>query len=173
MEDKVINNFKASDLIKQLNLTPHPEGGYFREIYRADEKIPGSALPNRYGADRHFSTSIYFLLTHEAPSLFHQIKSDENLYFHFGSLLTVHMFCPDGSYQRVRLGLAKTGESRFQLSIPRGTMFASEVESPDGFTLIGCNVAPGFEFEDFAMGERSELVEKYPEQRALIERLTP
>jgi len=160
-------------IIKHFNLAPHPEGGYFRELYRSEEKLPASTLPERYRDPRTFATSIYFLLKSGEPSLFHKLQSNELFYFHCGSPLTAHCLHKDGEYQKHVLGKTNLHDLCFQIIIPHGTWFAAEVEELNSFSLIGCMVAPGFEFDDFEMGKRADLIEKYPEQRTLIERLTP
>jgi len=159
-------------IIKHFNLAPHPEGGYFRELYRSEEDLPASALPERYGSQRTFATSIYFLLKSGEPSRFHKLQSNELFYFHCGSPLTFHCLHEDGEYRKHVLGKNNLEDLCFQILIPRDTWFAAEVEEPESFSLIGCMVAPGFEFDDFELGTAQDLVPRYPEYRALIERLT-
>lgn len=162
----------AADYIQALELQPHPEGGWFRETYRAPETIPGSGLPERFAGARSFSTAIYFLLSTETFSRFHRIRSDELWHFYAGSPLTVHVLDPDGDCRSLHLGQNPAAGETFQALVPAGCWFAAEVTAPDGFALVGCTVAPGFDFADFELARRAELVAEYPDQRELISRLT-
>ncbi len=158
----------ANSWIKYLRLTKHPEGGYFREVYRAAESVPRAGLPARYGARRTFSTSIYFLLKGSEVSRFHRLKSDEVWHFYAGDSLTIHVIDRRGRYKRFRLG----GSHAFQCIVPHGDWFGATVDGNKGFALAGCTVAPGFDFVDFEMAKRSELVRLCPKKKRLIERLT-
>lgn len=162
----------AADYIQALDLQPHPEGGWYRESYRAPELIPPEGLPERFVGARSFATAIYFLLTAETFSALHRLKSDELWHFYAGSPLTVHCIEPDGTHRRLLLGddIAR-GES-FQVLVPAGCWFGARVEAEGGFSLVGCTVAPGFDFTDFEMGDRAELQRRYPQHRDLIEALT-
>lgn len=157
--------------IEQLDLQPHPEGGWYREVYRAAESISASALPARFAGDRCFCTSIYFLLAGEHFSALHRIKQDELWHFYAGDGLTVHSIDPAGEYRAQRLGAHPERGELFQYMVPAGGWFGANVE-PDGYALVGCTVAPGFDFADFEMAERAALIAEFPEHRAIIERLT-
>ncbi len=161
----------ADDWIARLNLERHPEGGWYREVYRSPEIIPAEALPRRFAGTHPFSTSIYFLLRGNDVSTLHRIKADEVWHFYLGSGLTVHSIAPDGSLSSVTLG----ADGPFQTVVPAGHWFGATVHatSADAFALVGCTVAPGFMFEDFELGTRADLVAQFPQHRALIERLTP
>jgi predicted cupin superfamily sugar epimerase len=78
-------------LIEFYQLLPHPEGGYYKEIYRSTEMIKANALPERFGGDRSLSTAIYFLLEKGNLSAFHRIKSDECWHFYLGNPLSVYV----------------------------------------------------------------------------------
>ena len=158
--------------ITKLALQPHPEGGYFREIYRSAERIPATALPTRYRGPRHFSTSIYFLLAATQISTLHRLASDEQWHFYDGSALLLAMIAPDGTSRQVRLGQRATAGEQFQAVIPAGTWMGARLARHRGYALIGCTVAPGFEFKDFATGQRSDLLEQFPRHRKLITALT-
>ena len=158
--------------ITKLALQPHPEGGYFREIYRATEQISAAALPTRYQGPRTFSTSIYFLLAGTQISTLHRLASDEQWHFYDGSALLLAMIAPDGTSKEVRLGRRATAGEQFQAVIPAGTWMGAQLASHRGYALIGCTVAPGFEFQDFAAGRRSDLLERFPQHRKLITALT-
>lgn len=158
-------------LISQLGLVRHPEGGWFREIYRADEDICAAALPQRYGGDRSICTSIYFLLEQGDFSALHRIKSDELWHFYYGSPLTIHVILPDGSYQALHLGPDLEAGEQFQGMVPGGSWFGAELKG-EGFGLVGCTVAPGFDFADFELADRDALMELYPEYAGLLSRMT-
>ena len=163
---------EVDKLVHGLGLLPHPEGGWYRETYRSDETIPISSLPMRFSGDRNVATAIYFLLTATTFSALHRIKSDELWHFYAGSTLLIHVFTPDGGYHFVRLGSNLDSGESFQVLVPQGCWFGAEVEVNDGFALVGCTVAPGFDFADFELAERTSLQQQYPQHQALIKRLT-
>lgn len=165
-------NFDACRWIESLGLVPHPEGGHFREVYRSADRLPAAGLPARYGADRCAATSIYFLLEGAAISRLHRLRSDEIWYHHAGGVLLLSMILPDGTCHGIRLGADPAGGATPQAVIPRGAWFGARLESESEFALVGCAVAPGFEFADFELGTRRQLIALYPEYRATIEDLT-
>jgi uncharacterized protein len=158
--------------IEKLNLIPHPEGGYYRETYRSELSIPREALPPDFTGARLASTAIYFLLESENFSAFHRLRSDELWHFYGGSAITIHVIGPDGGGSEIQLGPDAEAGEVFQSVVKAGHWFASSVRDPQSFALAGCTVAPGFDFADFDLGKRSELIESYPQHRKLIERLT-
>jgi len=162
----------ATYWIKKLALQPHPEGGYFREIYRSTVNIPAAALPARYRGPRSCSTSIYYLLAGMQISTLHRLKSDEQWHFYDGGALLLAMITPDGTSREVRLGGNPTHGEQVQAVIPAGTWMGARLASHRGHALIGCTVAPGFEFQDFETGQRSDLLKKFPQHRKLILALT-
>lgn len=158
--------------IEKLKLQPHPEGGYFRETYRSGEIIIKNALPERFNGDRVLSTCIYFLLDNEKYSAFHAIQQDEIWHFYEGSALTIHIFNPNGAYTSAKLGRdIEAGES-FQAVVRAGSWFAAAVNDTQAFSLVGCSVAPGFDFADFKMADRRHLIKLYPDHRDLIQKYT-
>jgi predicted cupin superfamily sugar epimerase len=163
----------AEERIRAFRLMPHPEGGFYRETYRAGEGSAAAALPKRYGGPRRFSTAIYFLLRRGDVSRLHRLRSDEVWHFYEGASLRLHIFHQDGRYASVLLGRAAGRTARFQCVVPRGSWFGAEVIGPGSYALAGCTIAPGFEFADFELGGRDALVRRYPRHRRLIERLTP
>jgi len=156
--------------IHHLGLSPHPEGGYYRVTYKSDLTIVRSALPSSYQGDRSASTAIYFLLDEGNFSAFHRIASDEVWHFYAGSSLVVYVIDPEGNYSELHLG-SDEGEE-FQAVVKAGCWFASRVRDAAGFALVGCTVAPGFDFADFELGVRWELIRAFPAHRKLIEELT-
>ena len=163
----------AQHWIERLDLQPHPEGGYYRETYRAPFMLPQSVLPG-YRGDRAASTAIYFLLEENQFSAFHRIRSDEMWHFYAGSALIVHVITPASEYREFLLGSNTERREEFQAVVPAGCWFGSSLRdtSDDSYALVGCTVSPGFDFADFEMARRTELLAHYPQHRAIIERLT-
>lgn len=163
----------AEDLIVRLGLKKHPEGGYYRETYRSEELLTAENLPERFsGGERSFSTAIYFLLAGEDFSALHRIMSDEVWHFYAGGTLAIHVLDQKGQYVRHRLGTACVGEVSFQTVVKAGCWFGASLETPETFALVGCTVSPGFDFRDFELADRGELLRMFPEQEKLIARLT-
>ena len=160
----------AQQWIQRLQLQPHPEGGWYRHTYRAPLTLPHAALPGRAG-DRAASTAIYFLLADDQFSAFHRLRSDEVWHFYAGSELIVHVI-EHGTYSEILLGNDMQAGQQFQAVVPSGCWFGSSLRHPDTYALVGCTVAPGFDFADFEMAKRAELIAHYPQHRAMIERLT-
>jgi predicted cupin superfamily sugar epimerase len=154
---------QLQQLINELELQAHPEGGYYKETYRSAQTLDGQ--------DRHLLTSIYFLLTAENASRFHRIKSDELWYFHAGSPLIVHTLSKRGHEQH-HLGLDLSKGQQPFLWIPKDTIFGSTILNDEGYSLVSCAVAPGFDFRDFELFERAELLEVFSEYREIVERLS-
>ena len=161
---------KAQKYIKQLQLKKHPEGGYFREVYRSGERILPTHLPKRYKSLRNFSTSIYFLLEGNQFSSFHLLQSDELWHFYDGSAVQLYTINQRGNLSVKKLG--RDQERELQLTIEKQNWFAAEIEDKKSFALFGCTVSPGFEFDDFELGKRDDLIKKFPQHSALIKRLT-
>ncbi len=158
--------------IQALSLQPHPEGGHYRETYRSNEKVPAASLPSRFTEDHTFSTAIYFLLRGNTFSAFHKIKQDEMWHFYDGEPLTIHSIAPDATYATHTLGLDLEKGEAPQITIPAGHYFAAAVNKKDSFTLTGCTVAPGFEFADFIMPNKNELLEMFPKHAQVITQFT-
>lgn len=149
----------AQAWIKKLKLKPHPEGGWYREIYRSGLEVSTPA------GMRSAGTAIYFLLSAQEVSHFHRLAFDEIWHFYAGGPLSLHLLSP-ASEQRLSLG----PEQPVQV-VPAGSWFAASLDAPQDYALVGCTMAPGFAFEDFKLAEKSHLLGLYPDSRALIERL--
>jgi uncharacterized protein len=158
--------------IEKLELEAHPEGGYFRQTYRSGLSIAKQALPSGFSGARAVSTAIYFLLEGENFSAFHRLPSDEMWHFYVGSELLVQVIAGDGQYSRIRLGNDPEVGQVLQAVVKAGCWFASGVAHRKSFALVGCTVAPGFDFADFEMAKRAELIQVYPQHRGLIEQFT-
>jgi|WetSurMetagenome_2_1015567.scaffolds.fasta_scaffold174551_2 uncharacterized protein len=149
--------------IEKLNLQPHPEGGWFKEIYRSSEIYQKKYLPERYSSDRNISTSIYYLLEKNDKSNFHRIQSDELWHFYTGNSAIEILFIIEGKIQKKLLGPDFNKEQRFQILIPQNTWFAAHLVNKSGYALIGCTVSPGFDFDDFELGQRDNLLKLFPD----------
>jgi predicted cupin superfamily sugar epimerase len=158
--------------IDKLGLIPHPEGGYYRETYRSTVSIAKEALPSQFTGPRLVSTAIYFLLEGKNFSAFHRLRSDELWHFYVGSPLVVHVIEESGLHSEISLGSNPDAGETLQAVVKANCWLASRVRDPGTFALAGCTVAPGFDFEDFELGKRSELVKLYPQHRKLVEQLT-
>ncbi|MFW7402511.1 cupin domain-containing protein [Vagococcus fluvialis] len=150
--------------IKELNLEAHPEGGFYLRTEESEETI---TCQNK---TRKLYTSIYFVLTEESPSHFHQLTADEIWYYHYGEPLTVHCIYEDGTYEAVKVGKDTQKGERLHFNVPAGTIFGSTVEKD--YSLVSCVVVPGFDFEDFKLFTKEELLKDYPEHEEIITRLT-
>jgi len=156
----------AATWIDRLGLAPHPEGGYFREVYRSGFRLDGS------DRSRSVATSIYYLLESGEVSHLHRIRSDEVWNFHTGCGLAIHVFGSGERYVVLPLGTDIEAGELPQRVVPAGCWFGATTAGPGEFSLVGCTVAPGFEFRDFELADRASLVQKFPTQRAIIESLT-
>lgn len=158
----------SDNLISLLSLMPHPEGGHFKETYRSEHRV------NR-GEDevsRSASTAIYYLLRGNERSTWHRIRSDEMWHFYDGAPLRIYILEPGGGLSVLRLANPLRHEgTNFQALVPAGRWFAAECEEPEGYSLVGCTVAPGFEFDEFEIGDESLLGKDWPEHSELIARL--
>lgn len=164
--------YSLDQLIRALDLQPHPEGGYYRETYRSDELIPHACLPSRFQGDRHYGTAIYYLLPAGAVSRLHRIASDEVWHFYMGGPFTVVELKPDGSSAHVVLGPDLASGQRLQHVVKARTWFGAYPNAGTNYALVGCTVAPGFDFADFEIARREQLTAQYPGEEATIERLT-
>lgn len=163
----------ANFWVEKLGLIAHPEGGYFKETYRADGAIK---IGPPFSGERSYSTAIYFLLKRGQVSKLHRIKSDEMWHFYSGSSVTISAIESDGSLKKYLLGPDYEKGERFQVMIKAGAWFGASVNAVQGdklaYSLVGCTVAPGFAFEDFEMGDRGKLLGEYPKLKEVIEVLT-
>jgi hypothetical protein len=159
------------EIIQLLKLIPHPEGGYYREVYRSDEIVKKESLPIRYNGNRSVSTSIYYMLVGEQVSRFHRLKSDEIWHFYLGSQLIIHILDHKSGYEKITVGNDLNNGELPQLIIQKEKYFSAEVSDKNSFSLIGCTVAPGFDFNDFEFGQEEKLINSFPEYAELIKRL--
>lgn len=163
----------AAYWVEKYQMQAHPEGGYFAETYRSAEQIPHAALPVRFGGDRAFSTAIYFLLEGHHFSALHRIEGDEVWHFYAGDPLEVYVIdAESGALEIIRLGKNPDAGEVFQAVVPAGAWFGSKPAEGATYSLVGCTVAPGFDFAGFELAERNRMLAEFPQHRAVIEKLT-
>jgi predicted cupin superfamily sugar epimerase len=160
----------ATNWIAHLQLQPHPEGGFYKETYRADGLVTIDAQP--HALLRNYCTAIYFLLQNDNFSAFHKISSDEVWHYYAGDTLELFEIDPDGILRRTLIGNNIAEGAVPQYVVPAGNWFASRVLGQQGYVLTGCTVSPGFDFQDFEMPERQTLIHQYPQHQAIITELT-
>ena len=147
----------ADDVIRLLELQPHAvEGGFFRETYRSPH-----------------STAIYFLLQPGHVSELHVLPGDEIYHFYLGSPIRMLQLWPDGSGKEVLIGSDLAAGEVLQLVVPGGVWQGSRLAGDDGFALVGCTMAPGFEYSGYRNATRAELTAKWPAFAEQIAKLTP
>jgi predicted cupin superfamily sugar epimerase len=160
------------ELVGALALAPHPEGGYFRETYRAAEEL--TSLPPRFAGSRSVSTAIYYLLAEHAFSALHRIRSDEVWHFYLGDPLALTVISDAGELRTIVLGTDLAAGHVPQTVVEAGAWFGARLEAPapGRFALVGCTVAPGFSFDDFELADRDALVARFPRHAVTIRGLT-
>jgi len=163
---------EVKKIISQLYLKPHPEGGYFRETYRSNGLINENNLRNQFSGNRNYSTAIYFLLTSNIFSAFHCINQDEVWHFYKGSPIKLHIISSKGIYSNVIIGSDLLNGQLPQYVVAAKDWFAAEVINHESYALVGCTVAPGFDFNDFKLASRTELISKFPQHEQIITKFT-
>jgi uncharacterized protein len=141
----------AERFIRELALVPHPEGGYFRETYRA----PLDVLSPAHSGPRSAYTAIYFLLANHQYSAWHRVASDESWFFHAGCDIDIYGLLPQTGELVTKTIGAVCGQ--FECTIAAGQWFAAKPKDPDAYGLVSCVVGPGFAFEDFVLATREDL----------------
>lgn len=167
-------------IIKKLNLQEHPyEGGNFRETYRSSDLVSynESLMTNQdiylKKKLRPASSLIYYLLNKDQFSPIHRVKSDEIWHFYLGSPLIIYILGDKQYPTIVKLGNnLEDDNSCLHYVIRKNLWFCAEVENKESFSLVGCTVSPGFDFEDFELGKKSELLILYPQLESIIERFS-
>ncbi len=159
-------------LVKELELLPHPEGGYYKETYRSEGKIAHTCLSSDFSGDRNMATGIYFLIETGNFSALHKIKSDETWHFYYGDALEVIEIDEKGNLIITQIGSDILKGETFQYTVKANTWFGSRVCNNGNFSLVGCTVYPGFDFNDFELGKRHDLVQLFPQHETIITQLT-
>lgn len=160
----------GNNWIEHLQLLPHPEGGYYKETYRSEGFLKVDASP--HGHLRNYCTGIYFLLADDNFSAFHRIASDEMWHYYAGHTLELFELDENGILIRTLIGNDISAGAVPQYVVAAGRWFASRVLGQQGFVLTGCTVSPGFDFNDFEMADRDNLIKEYPQHTAVITALT-
>ena len=151
--------------IDKLNLQKHPEGGWFKEVYRSEMKAPENVLTPNFGGVRNLATSIYYLLENKDFSAWHKIKSDEIWHYYTGNSTIEILSIENNGIIKRRLGPNPDNGASFQVVIPSNTWFAARLLSEEGFALAGCTVSPGFHFSDFILADES-LINEFPDLKS-------
>ncbi|MBO6631910.1 MAG: cupin domain-containing protein, partial [Psychroserpens sp.] len=154
--------YSVTELVKQLALEPHPEGGYFKETYRSNGVIPEDSLPSVFEGERNYATGIYYLLQSGDFSAFHKIHQDEMWHFYMGETLEITMISPEGEFSRIQLGQDLSNGEVVQFTVPKDYWFAAKVKKSNSYAFVGCTVAPGFDFRDFELADRDALIAQFP-----------
>ena len=159
---------RAQQLIYRLGLIPHPERGFYAETYRAPARVDRVGLTG----ERSASTAIYFLVTDDQPvTSLHRLQSDEVFHLYEGGPLDILRLRAAGTCDVARLGLNLDAGERPQVVVPAGTWFGTALAAGASHCLVGCTVAPGFEFADFELADGPELEATYPEAAEWIRRM--
>nr|KJB54501.1 hypothetical protein B456_009G036500 [Gossypium raimondii] len=158
----------ASEIATKLNLASHPEGGFFSETFRdSSVMLSTSQLPPQYKVDRAVSTSIYFLLPAGSVSHLHRIPCAETWHFYLGEPLTKVQYTVPPN---VWFGAFPTKD--FNISTDGAVTKNDPRDAESHYSLVGCTCAPAFQFQDFELAKRSELVTRFPKHEHLISLLT-
>jgi hypothetical protein len=163
----------AEEIRKYLKLQPHPaEGGYFAETYRSEHLLAPNALPAGYPGARSVSTAIYYLLTPDSFSAMHRLRGDEIFHFYLGDPVELLQINANGAGEVVILGQDIVSGMKLQHVVPGDALQGSRLRAGGKYALLGTTVAPGFDYQDFEIGEREELVAKFPEWSKMLAALT-
>lgn len=161
----------ADDVIRLLELAPHPEGGAFAEVFRSTLTVQSET----HAGPRRASTAIYFLLKTADFSALHRVRSDEVWHHYAGDPLELHLL-NESEHRIVRLGKDLAGGERPFAVVPanqwQAARVAPEPAGAHGFALCGCTVAPGFEFKDFELPSRAEVLKALPRHETWVRELT-
>src|SRR6266536_1875213 len=161
------------EIRRHLKLRPHPaEGGYFVETYRSEHLLAADALPAGYPGPRAISTAIYYLLTPDSFSAMHRLRGDEIFHFYLGDPVELLQIAADGRGEVFILGQDIVAGMRLQHVVPGGTWQGSRLRAGGKYALLGTTVAPGFDFQDFEIGNREELAAEFAQCGEIIRQLT-
>jgi predicted cupin superfamily sugar epimerase len=157
----------ADEIMEKLGLTPHPEGGFYRETYRSRHIIEAGGRGKRAAA-----TAVLFLVTAESFSAMHRLASDEIYHFHAGDPLEMLILPQQGPALTRLLGPDPAAGMEPQVLVPAGAWQGSRVKPGGRWTLFGTTMSPGFAFEDFEPGRRQDLEKLFPDMGVMIAALT-
>jgi uncharacterized protein len=167
-----LQSSNIDNLVKILKLEPHPEGGYYKESYRSQGIIGFNDPTSNFSGERNYCTAIYYMLTTDTFSAFHRIKQDEIWHYYDGLPIQIHEIKSNGDYLITTLGREVVKGEQPQFVVPAGSWFGVSIVGDNGYALLGCTVAPGFDYTDFELADRANLISEFPHHAEIITRLT-
>ena len=164
----------ADDVIRILNLKPLPaEGGFYRETYRGPiVNAPATIFGIKSASPRVTSTAIYYLIRPESFSALHKISSDEIFHFYAGDPVEMVQITSSGELRKITMGTDLQSGQEPQVCVPKNIWQGLKLQQGGAWALLGTTVAPGFEFEDFVLGQREIMLQEYPQHKDVIFRYT-
>ncbi len=163
----------ADYFVEKLRMKPHPEGGYYREVYQNPLTISESCLPSSFDGKRKLASTIYFLLEQDQVSQLHWLRSDEVWFFHHGSVLDIHLIDQSGNHSIKKLGLDPGKGEYPQILVPADMIFGARPVDKNGFTLVSTMVSPAFEFRDFELYKTEDVCKRFPHLRSALSKIFP
>ena len=165
----------ASDIIEQLQLEPlRDEGGFFRRVFTHPIRVDAPALPNGFEWSRELTTGIYYLITEDSFSALHRLQATETFHYHAGDALDMLLLQEDGPCRWAHIGIDITSDQEPFVVVPGGTWQGTRLSANavHGWTLLSVIVSPGFDWEDFQLGDRKVLSNRFPDWANEIAALT-
>lgn len=164
---------EAKFFVDLFNLQPHPEGGYYVQLFESNHVVTSTDMTRYEHQNRRAGTSIYYLLNRSDFSAWHRLKSDEIWHYYKGSDVIIYLIDRENNLRSYQLGdPGKDSKASFQISIPSDTWFSAELVDKESYGLVGCTVSPGFQFADFELGDRDLLLQQFPQHESFITKLT-
>ena len=163
---------EAAAIIAHYGMQPHPEGGHYVRTYQSAGIISVNTQGNTFEEDRHFSTAILYLLRAGEKSRLHRIRQDELWHFYLGGPLRLITISPQGKLTEIRLGRDILAGQSLQYPVPGGYWFGAMPMDDTVYSLVGCTVAPGFDFADFELARTARLKRTFPHLTHVIEEFT-
>ena len=169
---KKMNSNPADLIIEKYRLQPHPEGGFYSRTYQSTGLIPKISLPVEFTGDRFFSTAIMYLLKENDFSALHRLRQDEIWHFYLGGAMRLVMISPDGKFSEIIMGQNMAAGDIVQALVPAGCWFGAKPTEGAVFSFVGCTLSPGFDFADFELAKRAEILAQFPELETIIMEFT-
>ncbi|ABS77618.2 cupin [Coxiella burnetii] len=167
---RIIMRSKKHNIIEKYGLESLPEeGGHFKLIEKSDHKI--SVPKERYESGERYAFSlIYYCLGKNEFSAWHRLKSDEEWQWQEGGPLNLYMIVSDGTFNKVKLSPTSDPKSVSSFVVPKDTWFSAfiDTQTEEDCSLVTCKVTPAFEWEDFEIGNREELIKQFPQHAKII-----
>ena len=166
--DSSLRSVMADELVKTLNLVPHPLGGFYAETMRAKTTV--KPLDNSGRDVRDAYSVIYCLLRGSDIDAWHKVKSEESFFYNKGSHVILHMLTEDGKYKTETIGDPTVdAKAHFHYHVPKNVWFALEPEDKSSYCLLSVVVAPGFDFKDCEFGEKEKMLGMFPQHKNIVE----